>query len=127
MGVRLTANTSLDKTIARLRSQQKTDFDALVRSYGELGVAVLSAATPKDTGVTAASWDFRLDQRRNSTKIIWFNTNVNGAASVALLIQFGHGTGTGGYVSGIDYINAPMRDLAKRLNADVRKVVMRNG
>ena len=73
--------------------------------YGRMGVAALAANTPVDTGLTAASWDFEIERSGDTTSIHWFNTNTNGAENIAILLQYGHGTGTGGFVQGRDYIN----------------------
>lgn len=86
--------------------------------YGEEGVAALSAATPKDTGLTAASWAYEIVHGPDGLSINWINTNVNKGVNIAVILQYGHGTGTGGYVEGIDYINPAMRtvfeDIAER-------------
>lgn len=82
--------------------------------YAKMGVEALSAATPVDSGLTAASWSYEIVQSDSSCAIYWSNSNIqNGYFKVALELQLGHGTGTGGYVKGIDYINpalAPVFD-----------------
>lgn len=87
--------------------------------YGQMGVNALAAATPKRTGTTAASWDYRIDGGGGTVKIVWFNTNVNQGANIAMLIQYGHGTGTGGWVSGVDYINPALRPVFERIAAEL--------
>ena len=72
--------------------------------YGREGVAALMAATPVDSGKTALSWDYEIVENQGSIAINWTNSNVNDGVSVALILQYGHGTGNGGYVKGIDYI-----------------------
>lgn len=79
--------------------------------YGQMGVAALAAATPKDTGKTAASWDYIIERTPTTTTISWINTNVNKNVNIAVILQYGHGTGTGGYVQGRDYINPAMRPV----------------
>lgn len=79
--------------------------------YGQMGVEALKSATPVDTGETAASWGYEIDRSEGMTKIIWTNSNINDGVNIALILQYGHGTGTGGYVEGRDYINPAIRPV----------------
>lgn len=86
-------------------------FDRILNAYGQRGVEALSAATPVDSGETASSWRYEIQNDGNRLKIEWLNSNVNQGVNIALIIQLGHGTGTGGYVQGYDYINPAMREV----------------
>ena len=90
-----------------------TDFPIrnILEKYGKLGVDALSAATPVDTGKTAASWIYEIEMTKDSYTITWSNTNVNKHVNIALILQQGHGTGTGGYVAGRDYINPAIQPI----------------
>jgi hypothetical protein len=79
--------------------------------WGQLGVQALSSATPVDTGTTAASWNYEIHQSKGSTTLVWTNSNTNKGIPIALLIQYGHGTGNGGYVAGRDYINPAIQPV----------------
>ena len=83
--------------------------------YGNEGVAALSAATPVDTGLTASSWYYKLEMQVNSASIIFCNSHVNNGVPIAIILQYGHGTGTGGYVQGRDYINPAIQPLFDRI------------
>lgn len=76
--------------------------------YGRRGVEALASATPRRTGKTADSWRYEIIWHGSEVKIEWSNSNVNEGRVIAVLIQYGHGTGTGGYVVGTDYINPAM-------------------
>lgn len=104
------------------RMSDRSIFDSLSR-YGEEGVQALSQATPKDSGDTAQSWVYEIERTSTSYAIIWSNTNVVDGVPIAVLIQVGHGTGTGGYVSGRDYINPALRPVFDRIAASVWKEV----
>lgn len=82
-----------------------------LNKYGERGVEALRMATPMDTGKTAESWDYEIDRSEGVTKIIWTNSNINDGVNIALILQYGHGTGTGGYVVGRDYINPAIQPI----------------
>lgn len=104
------------------RVTSKTIFESLTR-YGQEGVEALKNATPKDTGKTANSWSYEIEKKPNSWAIIWSNSNVVNGTPVAILLQVGHGTFTGGYVSGRDYINPALKPVFDRILADVWKEV----
>lgn len=91
--------------------------------YGRMGVEALSANTPRDTGLTAESWDYEFHYSSDSFSIIWTNSNISKYIPVALLIQYGHGTKDGGYVQGIDYINPAMKPVFDKIEASLWKEV----
>ena len=99
----------------------------ILEKYGRKGVEALREATPKDTGKTADSWTYEIEEDANGTmKIVWSNTNVvDGWAPVAILLQYGHATGNGGYVQGVDYINPAIRSIFNQMASDAWKEVSR--
>lgn len=114
------------KTESFLKKLRKLDLDSVLRKYGELGVQALASATPVETGKTAASWDYKIEKGKGVVTITWTNSNVNNGVPIALLIQYGHGTGTGGYVQGRDYIKPAIQpifdNLAKALWEEVTRL-----
>lgn len=98
---------------------------SLLKRYGEAGVRALQAATPKDTGETANSWGYEIETSRDGARVIWTNSNVVEGLPIAILIQYGHGTGGGGYVQGRDYINPAMRNIFDQLADAAWKELMR--
>lgn len=79
--------------------------------YGQAGVAALSSATPKDSGKTASSWYYEIERQNGIVSITFNNSNVNNGVPIAIILQYGHGTGTGGWVEGRDYINPAIRPI----------------
>lgn len=106
-----------------LKKMDPSAVRAELESAGAEGVAALAAATPADSGLTASSWSYRIKSTRGTSTIEWYNTNVNGGFEVALALQYGHGTGTGGWVPGRDYINPAMRPVFDRIADRVWKAV----
>lgn len=102
---------SFSRTLGWLNVLQKMELRNILEKYAEQGVEALSSATPKKTGRTAQSWEYRIDISKNKITIEWFNTNENKGVPIAIILQYGHGTGTGGYVQGIDYINPAMKPI----------------
>lgn len=100
--------TKLEKFLVK---NDHRNYGALLQLYGDLGVQALEQATPKRTGLTASSWYYEIVENDNGISIQWKNRNVQNGVNVAVLLQYGHGTGTGGYVEGIDYINPAMRPI----------------
>jgi hypothetical protein len=91
--------------------------------YGEAGVAALSAATPVRTGLTAASWKYEITDQNGITTISWFNTNVQNGVNIAVLINYGHGTGLGTYVRGRQFIDPAMRPVFDKIAEECWKEI----
>ncbi len=94
-----------------------------LESLGQRGVAALRAATPVESGLTAASWSYVIEKQGDVIFISWINTNAESGANVAILLQYGHGTGTGGYVSGRDYINPAIQPIFDEIANEMWKKV----
>jgi hypothetical protein len=85
----------------------------------------LAAATPEDSGLTAHSWSFDVVSRKGYYSIRWYNSHVVDGRPIAILLQYGHGTGTGGYVQGRDYIMPAIRPIFDQIEAEVWREVTR--
>jgi hypothetical protein len=122
--ISLTSKGDWGSTIKQLK-RMATGHDQYsnLDKYGKAGVAALARATPVDTGLTADSWKYTIVRTRGRPGIEWYNTNVVNGTSVAILIQYGHGTGTGGYVRGKDYINPAMRPVFDQIVSQFFKEV----
>ena len=107
-----------------LNKASRTDVLTLLRAYGDEGVRALSDSTPIDSGETARSWGYEIHINPGSVGISWTNVHVNKGQLIAILIQYGHGTGTGGYVQGIDYINPAMRPVFEKISDSIWKEVV---
>lgn len=95
-----------------LKELKTFDIDDVLKECGEAGVRALSSATPVDTGLTADSWYYEIEKNKNMYEVTFYNSNVvDHHCNVAILLQFGHGTGTGGWVEGVDYINPALRPV----------------
>lgn len=121
--------------------RQKGDFSKLTRflekaketvgrgdldRYGREGVAALASATPIDSGLTASSWYYEIENRNGSVTISFHNSNIQNGVPIAIMIQYGHGTGTGGWVQGRDYINPAIQPIFDRIANDVWKEVIKS-
>lgn len=97
--------------------------NSIFDKYGQMGVDALRAATPRDSGKTAESWHYRVQNTRNSTAIYWYNTNENKSVNIAVILQYGHGTRNGGYVKGIDYINPAIKPIFEKMADEAWKEI----
>lgn len=110
--------------------RQKGDFSKLTRflekaknvvrigdldKYGREGVAALASATPVDSGLTASSWYYEIENKNGSVKIQFNNSNIQNGVPIAIILQYGHGTGSGGWVQGRDYINPAVQPIFDRI------------
>lgn len=118
--------------------RQKGDFSKLTRyfekvkeaarlsildKYGREGVAALASATPVESGKTADSWYYEVKRQNGSATISFYNSNVNEGVPIAIILQYGHGTGTGGWVEGRDYINPAIQPIFDKLTEEAWKEV----
>lgn len=94
--------------------------------FGQEGVAALSSATPVDSGKTAASWSYEIERGDGKTVISWSNSNVNDGVNIAVILQYGHGTGTGGFVQGRDYINPAIQSVFDRIAEEAWREVTKS-
>lgn len=113
--IKITHKGNFSKTYKFLKRASQADFFSKLDAYGKEGVSALSAATPVDTGKTAASWNYEIHKEKGSVTITWTNSNVVNGISVALLIQYGHGTRNGAYVQGRDFINPAMQPIFDKI------------
>lgn len=123
MAVEISVSGDFRKTEKFLNAMQRGEMFKPLRSLAQTGVEALASATPMDSGVTASAWGYEIEVTRGAAKITWINTNVVNGFSVAVGLQYGHGTGTGGWVSGQDYINPAIRPIFDKIAEDVWKVV----
>lgn len=96
---------------------------AVLNKYGKKGVEALAEATPKDTGKTAESWSYDIVKTHTGYKIVWKNSNIENGVSIAILLQYGHGTRNGGYVEGTDYINPAVQSIFQQMANEAWKEV----
>ena len=121
-----------------VRFRQKGDFSKLSRflerakeavklsdldKYGREGVRALRSATPMDSGLTAESWYYKINREEGSVSISFHNSNRNKGVLIAIILQYGHGTGTGGWVEGQDYINPSIKPIFNKIAEDAWKEV----
>ena len=104
------------------RVKQAVNMGLLDR-YGREGVEALSAATPVETGLTASSWYYKIENQYGSAKIVFGNTNIQNGVPIAIILHYGHGTGNGGWVQGREYINSAIQPIFDRIVKDAWKEV----
>lgn len=113
------------KTTRYLDRIRKTSKIGVLDKYGREGVAALSSATPVESGQTANSWYYKINSSNGSDSIEFYNSNVNKGVPIAIILQYGHGTGTGGWVEGRDYINPAIQPIFDRIANELWKEVTR--
>ena len=120
---RLVTPGSYRKTIAYLQRLQRIDIPAVLEKYGARGVNALASATPVDTGLAAGSWGYTVTSKGDDYTLTFTNTDIETGFPVSVMLQYGYGTGTGGYVQGRDYINPALRPIFDKIADDVTKAV----
>lgn len=87
----------------------------ILDKYGREGVAALASATPVDSGETANSWYYEIEHTNGSATLAFYNSHINDGVNIAIILQYGHGTGTGGWVQGRDYINPAIQPIFDKI------------
>lgn len=123
--VRLTSTGSFKNTYKFLNGIKSKQYVKILIPYAEDGLRALEKATPKDTGKTSKSWGYKIVEDDGLIKIIWTNSNVNNGVPIAIIIQYGHATRSGGWVEGVDYINPALTPVFNKIRDKVWKEVTR--
>lgn len=126
MKISFTSKGDFSKTIKFLNKVKNVKINNILSKYGKIGVNALSQATPKDSGVTSRSWNYKIEVNNNNASIVWYNTNVVKGVNIAVILQYGHGTRNGGWVEGRDYINPAMKPIFDKIADQVWKEVINN-
>lgn len=114
---------NFSKTFRYLERARNTSRVGVLDKYGAEGVAALASATPVDSGLTAQSWYYEIERSTESSVISFHNSNIQNGVPIAIILQYGHGTGTGGWVEGRDYINPAIQPIFDRIADDAWKEV----
>lgn len=124
-GVSVSSKGDFSDTKRWLKSLSNMEYMEVLEYYGQKGVYALSAATPVDTGKTAASWSYEIEVNDDIARICWTNSSLadDGETPIAVLLQYGHGTATGGYVPPNDFINPTIAPIFDDITETVWRVV----
>lgn len=124
-GIKITSKGDFSNVTRWLERTKEKLRLGILDKYGREGVSALSSATPVDSGVTAASWRYEIQNGPQGAKLSFHNDNINKGVNIAIILQYGHGTGTGGWVEGRDYINPAIQPLFDEIVENVWKEVTR--
>ena len=113
--IKIVSKGNFNKTEEMLKKSGNWAKNINLDSYGVKGVEALRNATPKDTGLTANSWSYKIEKSNNNITISFENSNINNGVPIAIILQYGHGTRNGGWVEGYDYINPAVRPIFDEL------------
>ena len=127
MPIKLKSKGDFKKAQLRIKQISEAGKVPNMDKYGQMGVDALSAATPVDSGLTSQSWGYEIKQDGDGVMIVWTNSNINKGVNIAIILQYGHGTGTGGYVQGIDYINPALKPVFKHIADDAWNEIVKKG
>ena len=119
----ITTTGNFGKTSSYLGRLRHKSFLKRIAAQAQIGVDALAQYTPKDSGLTANSWYTEIEESENNITVYWKNSNIQNGFPVAIGLQYGHGTGTGGYVQGQDYINPALKPIFDEIALAIREEV----
>lgn len=106
---------SFVKTETFLKANNNVNYKSILKRYGKEGVDLLRAATPKDTGVTADSWTYKIVETDLGISLEWHNSNTTDNIPVVILLVYGHGTQNGSYIEGVNFVNPALEPIFKSM------------
>lgn len=119
----LKSKGDFSKVTSYLERLKETVNLGCLDKYGKEGVDALRIATPVSSGKTADSWYYKIENKNGLARINFLNSNIKDGVPIAIIIQYGHGTGTGGWVEGRDYINPAIQPIFDKIVNDAWKEV----
>lgn len=123
MDIKFNHTGNFSKTLQFLNILTKREYLNKLNKYGLEGVQALASVTPKRTGLTAASWTYKIEEQDGKVTMSWFNTNVQNGVQIAVILDYGHGTGRGTFVQGRHYISPAIQPVFDKIADDVWKEV----
>jgi hypothetical protein len=104
-------------------SNLKSKYNSIFKKYGDLAIERLEKYTPKKTGLTSRSWSYDIEYKKDTVSLNFSNSNIQNGLNVAILIQFGHGTASGKWVNGRDYLNPALVPIMDWISDELWKEV----
>lgn len=101
----------------------RKDYMQTLRRFGDIGVELLREATPVDSGITAESWDYTIEEGDGTVSVVWTNSHENDGVNIAILVIYGHGLHNGGYVQGDNFVTPAIRPLLGKMAYQVWREV----
>lgn len=124
MSIIFTQRGDFNRTEKYLRGLKSKNYRPILERYANEGLTLLRSATPKESGVTADSWSYKINIDRSKFSIQWFNNHTNEGIPIIILLQYGHGTTGGTFVEGRDFINPVMKPLFEKISENIWKEVI---
>ena len=121
--ISLNKKGDFSRTSKFLKKMKELNQLKMLDKYGREGVSALAANTPVESGLTSTSWYYEIRRKGDQVSLVWLNSNINEGVPIAIILQYGHGTGTGGWVEGRDYINPAIRPVFDKILNELRKEV----
>lgn len=125
--IKVVVKGDFDKLPAFLEKIRDQKHMEILEKYAKMGLDALRDATPVKTGLTASSWRYEIQNEpsKGRASIEFHNDNVNNYVNIAIILDTGHGTGTGGWVEGKHYIDPALQPVIDQLAKEAWEEVIR--
>lgn len=121
--IKVKQSGSFAKTEAFLKQGKNINYKSILKHYGQRGVDLLREATPVDTGETANSWSYKINETKDGYTLEWHNSKIAGNIPVVMLLVYGHGCQNGSYVEGNNFVTPALRHMFKKMARELLKEV----
>lgn len=98
-----------------LKQDRQSMILSVLKECGEAGVAALEKNTPVYTGRLQSSWYYTIEQGNGKSTITWCNKDIEHGMNVVLLLVYGHGTKSGKWVEGRDFVTPAIQPIFDRM------------
>ena len=104
--------------------QKISDADILnLNGYWEIEKVILPDGEKKEYKINETIDFFKVENKKGKITLTFYNSNIQDGIPIAIILQYGHGTGTGGWVQGRDYINPAVQPIFDKIAEQAWKEV----
>ena len=114
---------NFNKTEKFFNRMLKRDYLNILEKYGQMGVEALRKYTPSNSGKTANSWGYGIEQSDGKVTLYWTNSNENDGVNIAILLIYGHALQNGSYVQGVDFLDPALKPIFHQMSLETWKEV----
>lgn len=119
--IRFKQHGNWDKTTDYLNRTSMITDKVFLDKVATDGLEELRKATPKKTGILSSDWGYELVRRGKGYGILYTNSNVVNGVNIAILVDNGHMSKTGTWVSGQHFLDDAIQKVYEKIMNEIWK------